>query len=246
MGSGSNVWRTIALILLGIVLGYAIGRFELTTITFDNELKDSKDSKTEVQQDDEDKEEAQQPSQPVTPTVQEIDLEDDPFLGDANASLVIVDFSDYQCPFCKKLYTDVFPQLKEDFIDTGKAKYVFKDFPLNIHPPAVFAHMAAECAGDQGKYWEMHALLFDKQSEWSKAEDVNATLIGYSTELGLNQALLSECLTSEKYREEVESDRDDAIGYGARGTPTLFINGKILRGLPQNYEQFKQLLENEL
>lgn len=241
----NNVWRTIALVLLGVVIGYVIGRFELTTITLEKDVEPSKASKTETQQED-DKSKKTTKKEPVTPAIQDISIDDDPFLGDENAPIVIVDFSDYECPFCKRLFTNIYPALKEEFIDTGKVKYVFRDFPLNIHAAAPGAHMAAECADDQGKYWEMHDLLFEKQSEWGKAEELNDTLTDYAVELGMNKATFSECLTSEKYKDEIESDKAAGIEYGVKGTPTLFINGMPLRGLPQSYSQFKQLLENEL
>ena len=141
---------------------------------------------------------------------------------------------------------NIFPDFKKDFLDTNKAKYVYRDFPLNIHPPAQNAAEAAECAGDQNKYWEMHELLFENQSDWGRSAELNETLIGYATELGLNKATFSSCLNDDKYKEEVEKDREDALASGATGTPTLFVNGKILRGVPQSYESFKALIESEL
>ncbi|MFC1599967.1 DsbA family protein [Patescibacteria group bacterium] len=232
----SNIWKTVALILIGALLGYMVGRFELTTIS----ISDETTKNTNVEEEDK-----------KTDTVPEIELkdatvDDDPFLGPENAQVVIIDFSDYQCPFCKKFYTNIFPEFKKDFLDTNKVKYVYRDFPLNIHPPAKNAAQAAQCAGDQNSYWEMHELLFEKQSEWGRAVELNETLIGYAVELGLNKATFSSCLNDEKYLEEVEKDRIDALASGAKGTPTLFVNGKIIRGVPQSYESFKALIESEL
>lgn len=233
----SNIWRTVALILIGVLLGYLVGRFELTSFSFSNPEPEAKN--TQVEQEDKNNPEP-------TPELKEATADDDPFLGAENAKVVIIDFSDFQCPFCDKFQTNIFPDLKKDFLDTNKVKYVYRDFPLNIHPKAQNAAEVAQCAGDQNKYWEMHELLFEKQAEWGKSTDINETLIGYSAELGLNKATLSDCLNSGKYREEVEKDREDALASGARGTPTLFVNGKILRGVPQSYESFKALIENEL
>lgn len=234
----SNIWRTAALILIGALLGYMVGRFELTTIS----ITDDVTKKTNVEQ-----EEKKTDTKPVTePEPVEASEDDDAFLGGENAQVVVIDFSDYQCPFCKKFYTNIFPEFKKDFLDTNKVKYVYRDFPLNIHPPANNAAQAAECAGDQNSYWEMHDLLFEKQSDWGSAAELNETLIGYAVELGLNKTTFSSCLNDEKYKEEVEKDRDDALASGARGTPTLFVNGKITRGVPQSYESFKALIENEL
>lgn len=230
----SNIWRTVALILIGVLLGYLVGRFELTSFNFSN--PEPANQKVQVEE----------PAPEPTPELVEATEDDDPFLGGANAKVVIIDFSDYQCPFCNKFRTTIFSELKEDFLDTNKVKYVYRDFPLNIHPKAQNAAEAAQCANDQYKYWEMHDLLFEKQAEWGKSEPVNETLIGYATELGLNKTTFVNCLESGKYTEEVQKDRSDALAAGARGTPTLFINGEIIRGVPQSYESFKALIESEL
>jgi protein-disulfide isomerase len=230
----SNIWRTVALILIGALLGYMVGRFEFTIIS----LTDTDVKKTNIEQEDE--------KADNKVVLVEATEDDDPFLGGENAQVVVIDFSDYQCPFCKKFYNNIFLDFKKDFLDTNKVKYVYRDFPLNIHPPAKIAAQAAECARDQNRYWEMHELLFKKQSEWSNAEELNETLISYAVELRLNKATFSSCLNDGKYLEEVEKDRSDALASGAKGTPTLFINGKIMRGVPQSYESFKALIESEL
>ncbi len=90
-----------------------------------------------------------------------------PMLGSANATITLIEFTDYQCPFCSRHYNQTYNQIKKDYIDTGKVKFYLRDFPLNFHPNAQKAAEAARCAGDQGKYWEMHDELFSKQSEWS-------------------------------------------------------------------------------
>ncbi len=239
MSCNANIWRTMGILLIGMILGYILGRFEFGTIQTDDTKKDSaKTTKVEQREDD--------TTKPKEPAAQDISVDDDPFMGDENAPLTIVEFSDYQCPFCYKFYSTMLSKLKEDFVDTGKVKYVFRDYPLNIHQAAINAHMAAECADDQGKYWEMHNYLFDNQSDWSKSDDLNETLIGYADEVGLNSTDFSECLTSEKYKDEVMNDKSEGKKYGVRGTPTLFINGKVLRGMPQSYAQLKSFLESEL
>lgn len=233
----SNVWKTISLIMIGVLLGYIFGKFDFVQLTESNyETKNIK-----VEQEDEDTEKED-------PTVELIEAteDDDPFLGAEVSQVVVIDFSDYQCPFCKKFYTNIFPEFKKEYLDTKKVKYVYRDFPLNIHPPAKVAAQAAECAKDQYKYWEMHDLLYEKQSEWSASEDLKETLIGYAVDLGLNKTTFSSCLNDGKYLEEVEKDRNDALAAGAKGTPTLFVNGEIIRGVPQSYESFKALIENEL
>lgn len=92
-----------------------------------------------------------------------ISNDDDPVLGDANAAVTMVEFSDYECPFCKRFYDDTLAQIKSTYIDTGKLKLVYRDYPLSFHPGAEPAAQAANCAGEQGKYWEMHDKIFEAQ-----------------------------------------------------------------------------------
>jgi len=231
-----NFWRNAALILIGLFIGYIIGRFELTTVTVKNDqtaptgntVSEVQDTNTE---------------EPTNQLVASVD--DDPSIGQEEAAITIIDFSDYQCPFCAKFYSEILPQLKTDYIQTGKVKYVFRDFPLNVHPKAQYAHYAAECAKEQNKYWEMHDMLFEKQAEWSEAENLVETFTLYAGEIKLNTTNFNSCMTSEKYREEIAKDKEDGISYGVKGTPTIIINGKLIRGV-SNYEQLKQLLEKEL
>jgi protein-disulfide isomerase len=222
-----------------MIIGYIIGRFELTTVQVDNKT-DNKTEKTQVEAQDKTENEPQEPA------IVEVDTDDDPFLGNEDAPIVIIEFSDYQCPFCYKLYANILPSLKADFIDTGKVKYVFRDYPLNIHPSGYLAAEATECADDQGKFWEMHDHIFDNQSDWGSASDLNTTLVGYATELGLNTADFSECLTSEKYKDEVAGDKQDGVSYGVRSTPTMFINGEMIKGSPREYSQLKDYIESLL
>ena len=137
------------------------------------------------------------------------------------------------------------PQLEIDYIQTGKVKYVFRDFPLNIHDHAQYAHLAANCAGEQNNYWGMNNILFGKQLEWSQSEDLITTFTTYAEEIGINSYTFNECLSEERYLDEIAKDKADGISYGVKGTPTLFINGKVARGI-STYEQLKLLLDKEL
>lgn len=220
----SNFWRNTSLILIGLLIGYIIGRFELTSITFKNE--NAATGKTEINE--------------IV-----ISSDDDPYMGLEDAKITIIDFGDYQCPFSAKFNINILPQLEADYIKTGKVKYVFRDFPLNIHPKAQYAHYAAECGKEQGKYWEMNKILFEKQSDWSKSEDIIKTLNTYATEVGIGGYKFEDCLKSEKHKEEVEKDKNDGISYGIKSTPTIIVNGKIIRGI-STYDQLKQLIEKEL
>ena len=181
------------------------------------------------------------PTAPTTAAVVEgVSEDDDAFIGDKNAPVIIVSFEDYQCPFCKRAFDQTFPLLKKEYIDTGKVKYVYRDFPLSFHPFAQKAAEAAECARDQGKYWEYHNLIFINQDQLSDS------VFGlWASQLNLNINEFNDCFNSEKYTQEVQKDFNDGQSYGVSGTPTFFINGKRLVGA-QPYSAFKTLIDQEL
>lgn len=231
----TNTWQTVGLILIGVLAGYIVGRFELTSLSFEinnNIQPENKNQQTEqahnAKQDD-----------------ATISTDDDPALGNEDAPITIINFSDYQCSFCKKFYQDIFPQLNEDYIQEGTVRYVFRDFPLSIHPKAQYAHYAAECAKDQQAYWEMHNILFEKQEQWVESENIMEELGSYAQELNFNTKVFNECMSSEKHRDEIAKDRQDALIYGFKGTPTLVVNGTILRGIT-SYEKLQEVIEKTL
>src|SRR3989344_3104502 len=195
---------------------------------------------------------------PFTPTpsgtntvgeVQRVDVsaDDDPVLGAANAPVTIIEFSDFQCPYCRQFWRDTLPQIKANYIDKGLVKLVYRDFPLsNIHPSAQAAAEAGECAQSQGKFWEFHDAVFAAQDEQSAgtvaftADDVKS----WGAEVGL-VAAFNECVDSGSNRAEVLKDFQDGAKAGVGGTPTFFVNGIAVEGaLP--YTQFQQLLDQEL
>jgi len=176
----------------------------------------------------------------AVPQRQDIDLDDDAVLGDPNAPVTIVSFEDYQCPYCGRAFQDTFPQIKKDYIDTGKVKMVFRDFPLSFHPEALPAAEAAECAGDQGKYWEYHDELFKNQQLLS-----SSLYPQLASQLGLDTAKFQQCLDSGKHTQEVQNDFAYGSQAGVSGTPTFFINGVMLVGA-QPYSAFKQVIDAEL
>ena len=235
-----NVWKVASLILIGLIIGYIIGRFELATTKFYNDVSIKK---TVIESGD-----SQIPSieENIGDPVVKISADDDDFLGAEDAQIVIIEFSEYQCPFCSKMYQEIYPDLKKDFIDTGKVKYVYRDFPLTIHPNAVNAAMAAECAGDQGQYFAMHDLLFENQTNWANEDNPKKNFDEYATGLRLNATTFSECYESKKYADEIAKDKEEGIAYGVQVTPTLFINGKLFRGVPNSYANLRSIIEDEL
>ncbi len=183
---------------------------------------------------------AQTPGKNPNERVQ-VSVDDDAVKGDANAPITIIEFSDFQCPFCKRFFDQTLPQIDEKYIKTGKAKLVYRDFPLtSIHEFAAKAGEGAECAREQGKFWEFHDRLFQRQEEL-KVEDLKK----HAADLGLNTVTFNQCLDSGKYTSEVDKDLNEGVTAGVTGTPTFFINGvKVVGAVP--FSQFEQIIEAEL
>lgn len=189
-----------------------------------------------------------QPTNPI-----KISADDDPVIGNINAEITIIEFSDFQCPFCERFNTQTFPLIFEEYIKHGKVKLVFRDFPIqSIHPNALPASVAAECANEQGKFKEMHDKLFDNQKKWNKQDTINALSIfnQYATEIELEQTKFESCLANGKYIDEIKNDLSEGQSYGVSGTPGFFIgNEKIgfieLKGA-QPFDSFKKVIETQL
>jgi len=180
---------------------------------------------------------APQPS--PTAGVVQVSADDDPALGPEDAPVLIVEFSDYQCPFCARVASETLPQILEAY--EGKIRLVFRDFPLtSMHSNAQKAAEAAECADDQGQFWAYHDILFQNQ----QALDIDS-LKEYAQELGLDTDAFNECLDSGQYTPEVENDLAQGQSYGVTATPTFFINGRLLRGA-QPFSAFEAMIEEEL
>jgi len=150
---------------------------------------------------------------------QTISIGNSPFKGKVDAPITLVEYSDYQCPFCARNFRNVMPALQEEYIDTGKVRFVMREYPLaSIHKNATNASIAALCAGDQGKYWDMHDILFENQ----KTLGVD-NLKSYADTIGLDTATFNECLDGKKYAEQVRKDMASAAKLGMGGTPGFFI-----------------------
>lgn len=166
-------------------------------------------------------------------------------LGDPNAKIVLVEYTDYQCPFCARHHAQTYPQILSEYVDKGLVRYVIKDFPLeSIHPQANLASQSAHCAGDQDAYFEMHGVLFERQEQWGndKAADY---FTQYAGELGLNTDTFAQCLSSGKYAALVSSQIDEGIGFNIDGTPGFFLNGQYIYGA-QPFSVFKQAIDSLL
>jgi protein-disulfide isomerase len=168
----------------------------------------------------------------------DVSVDDDPALGPADAPITLIEFSDYQCPFCTKWHDEVYSRLMEEY--DGKIRFVYRDLPLAFHGDAQSAAEAANCAGEQDAYWEFHTALFsEKYGLGVKAYQQ------YAADLGLDWDALVACLADGRYTDEVKADYAYAESLGVGSTPTFFINGIALVGA-QPYEVFKQVIDLEL
>jgi len=182
-----------------------------------------------------------------------ISVDNDPIIGNPDAPITIIEFSDFQCPFCARFYTQTLPLIHEEYIEPGKVKLVFRDFPIqSIHPNAVPAAVASECANEQDKFKEMHDMLFEKQNEWSRQEtsDVLSSFRQYAKIIQLQQEVFDSCLISGKYMEEIKKDLDDGKNYGVSGTPGFFVGNdqigyeKLIGAQP--FDSFKKIIDAQL
>ncbi len=173
----------------------------------------------------------------------DVSIDGSPTKGNKNAKVVMVEFTDYECPFCSKFYSESYKQIVKDYVDTGKVLYVAKDFPLNFHQQAQKAAESARCIRDQKAdtgYFRMHDKLFENQQSLSEA---NYKI--WARELGADGKKFDECLTSGKFADEVKADLAYGQQIGISGTPGFFVNGKLVSGA-QPYSVFKQLIDAEL
>jgi protein-disulfide isomerase len=168
---------------------------------------------------------------------QKVSADDDPFLGTDGAPVEIIQFAEFQCPYCGKVGPTI-DKLLETY--PGKLKIVYRDFPLNFHDRAIPAAVAANCAGAQDKYWEMHEILMNNQTALQDAD-----LRTYATKIGLDMDAWTTCLSDPAQVQEVNKDMEDASAVGVTGTPAFFINGVLLSGAVP-FDQFKAVIDKEL
>ena len=192
------------------------------------------------------------PAPPPEPQNVVLEIKDDPFKGQPDAKLTLIEFSDYQCPFCARHARETLPQLEREYIATGKLKYIFRNFPIaSIHPLAFKAHEAANCAGEQGKYWEMHGRLFANQKAMSPKD-----LSDHAQALALEMSKFQQCLDSGKHAAKIRKDLADGQKAGVQGTPSFFLAltepndemvkaVRVIRGA-QPYAAFKAAIDSIL
>lgn len=152
--------------------------------------------------------------------------------GDPNATVTIIEFGDFQCPACQQFATAVKPQVELALIESGKAKFVYYDWPIiEAHPNAFLAARAARCAGDQQKYWEYHDNLFRNQARWATSTDAVGMFTDYAATLGLDEGAFESCLGSDRHADVVTANMELGLQLGVRGTPTIIVEQG---GVPRN------------
>jgi protein-disulfide isomerase len=231
--ANGSPWFAISLCLMGLIVGYGLASFQMGGVARPT-IAQGDDAGTPP------------PAAPETPPT----VDDDEVLGDEDATITLVEFTDYQCPFCQRHFQQTYGQIKKDYIDTGKVKLVVRDYPLSFHPHAQKAAEASECAGDQGKFWEMHDKLFGSLNEWSNAADAPAMFKKYAADMKLDTGDFDSCLDNGDNAEEVRNDLADGSASGISGTPGFWIlgpdgqNQKISGAYP--YETFKTAFDELL
>ncbi|MDP3770613.1 MAG: DsbA family protein [Candidatus Sungbacteria bacterium] len=167
-----------------------------------------------------------------------------PVLGDPNAPVTIVEFADFQCPFCGRFFKTTGKEVIETYVKTGKAKFIYRDFAF-LGEESEWASQAARCAGDQGKYWQYHDYLYEHQNGENEGAFAKAKLKGFAAALGLTASQFNECLDSGKYEADVKSDTEAGRSFGVSGTPSTFVNGKMITGAVP-FSEFKTEIEAAL
>lgn len=187
------------------------------------------------------------PAQPVIT----LNVYGEPFKGNSAAPIAIIEYSDFECPFCGQYAREVYPQIDANYVKTGKVKYFFRDLPLPIHPNALQSARAARCAGEQNKFWEMHDRLFSQQEHLTTND-----LLQHAQSLNLDADKFRECMASNKYTDNIRRSMQSAERNGVNGTPAFFIgklesNGTVMRAAKvlvglESYDAFKSAIDELL
>ncbi len=182
---------------------------------------------------------------PAPGTKVDVSVGNFPIKGNKDAKVTIIAFADFRCPFCAQFFTDTEPQIFKDYVDTGKVKYTFRNFAF-LGPASTTAANAAECANDQGKFWEYYEYLYKNQPAETDTSMYNSdTLTQGAVSLGMDGNKFKTCLDSNTHNDNVNKDMTDGQAAGVNGTPTFFVNGISLVGA-QPYSAFQTLIDQEL
>lgn len=243
-----NIWFAVFWIMIGLTIGFIIGNRETEIVSIDNISQPVAEGTANTNQN--------AGSSQKIPAKTTID--DDPYLGDkSQAKIGIVEFSDYECPFCKKFHDETFDQIVKEYVDTGKAIIVYRDFPLSFHDPAATqdasaANCVQEIAGDK-KYFEMNKLIFERGG-LNGVGITDEKFYELATEIGISKDEFTECFGENKFQDEIRKDLSDGQTTGINGTPGFVIgklsftgevSGQMVSGA-QPFSVFQKIIEEEL
>ena len=152
------------------------------------------------------------------------------FLGSDSAKLEVSEYADYQCPACQDFETVQFPSVRQQLIETGLVRWRYRDFPLAQHPHSRMASHAAACASEQGRFWELHLLIYQRQPEWSAERNAAGSFREYARTAGLDLARYDACMTSARYAGRIQASSEEGQKLGVNSTPTFLIGGRLYPG----------------
>lgn len=168
-------------------------------------------------------------------------------LGRPDAPVEIIEFADYECPVCAQYAAVTDPDVRKRLVEPGLAKFTYYDFPLDMHPNTVSAMLAAACANDQGKYWEMHDRIYQGQLEWNTQATRNPrkVLAGYATELGLDAGAWERCFDERKHLPRIQASQQEALKRRLNGTPAFIVGDKLIPG-NTTFDDLKALVDSAI
>jgi protein-disulfide isomerase len=169
-----------------------------------------------------------QPGSNAAPQLRPADVSMDKSKGPQDAPVVVVEYADFQCPYCKQFATGPELRLRQQYVDTGKVRFAFRHMAF-IGPESLWAAEAAECANEQGRFWDYHDKLFEKQGGENSGTFSRDNLKSFAAELGLDTQQFNQCLDSDKYQAKVQQEIDEANRLGVRSTPSVFVNGQLIK-----------------
>jgi protein-disulfide isomerase len=150
------------------------------------------------------------------------------YKGRLDAPVTVIEYGDFQCPSCAAFATQQEAAIDQRYVETGKVRFIYHDFPLQQHNNAVIAAAAARAAGEQGKFWQMHDLLFARQRAWSSSSNIQPLLVSYAEAIGLDRQAFEQTLTSEKFFPALIAAREQSEQRGVQATPTFEVNGTLV------------------
>ena len=187
---------------------------------------------------------AGQPAAPAAPTKVNVDIGHFPIKGDKNAKVTVIEFADFQCPFCEKFFSQTESNLIKDYVNTGKIKFAFRNWAF-LGPESTFAAEGAECANEQGKFWEYHDYLYSHQGQENSGAFAKDKLEGFAGSIGLDADKFKTCLETDKYATQVKDEYSAGQTAGVNGTPATFVNGILISGAVP-YASFQQTIDAAL